>query len=176
MPISLTQLAARVGRELAGVRRVWLDDGLAEPFRTALPRLTTTVARPSDAEVAVVATAQITNEGELTAEGTGTVAASRVLAVVQRLDSLAAAGTRPIVMQLTGSPAARAARLFTNLGVVDVTAEGLLIVELAPGAAATDLQRIAEPTLMIAPAVTEMNLAPIADDLDSGLDRGPGAS
>jgi hypothetical protein len=174
--ITLTELAARVGRELCGVQRVWIDDVLGEPFRAALPRLTTTVDTPSDAEVAVVAAEQISSEGELTTVGTGKVEASRVLAVVERLDSVAAAGTGRIVLRLARSPAARAARLFTNLGVVDVTGEGLLIVELAPGVAATDLQRVAEPTLMIAPAVTEMNVARRTDDPDCGLDRGRGAS
>lgn len=173
MTLTLTELATRVGRELRTVRRLWLDDALAEPFKRALPPLITAADRPSDAEVALVAAEQIANDGELTTRRGEKIEASRVLAVIERLDDLDGDGTKPIVLRLPRPPAARAARLFTPLGVLDVTAEGLLIVELAPGVAATDLQRIAEPTLMIAPAVTEMTIPRRSDQPDSGPDSGP---
>src|ERR1700733_13410095 len=47
-------------------------------------------------------------------------------------------------------------RIITDLAVLDVTAEGLVLVELAPGVSARDVQERTEPTLKVA-----SDLAPI---------------
>jgi 3-oxoacid CoA-transferase subunit B len=50
-------------------------------------------------------------------------------------------------------------RIITDLAVIDVTAEGLVLRELAPGVSARDVQERTEPTLRVPPDVTEMRLA-----------------
>ncbi len=50
-------------------------------------------------------------------------------------------------------------RIITDLAVLDVTPEGLLLRELAPGVSAREVQERTEPTLKVAPDLTEMRLA-----------------
>jgi 3-oxoacid CoA-transferase subunit B len=47
-------------------------------------------------------------------------------------------------------------RIITDLAVIDVTPEGLVLKEVAPGVSARDIQERTEPTLKVAP-----ELAPI---------------
>ncbi|MBW2459788.1 MAG: hypothetical protein JRI68_35180 [Deltaproteobacteria bacterium] len=159
MSLSLTELATRVSRDLAAARRVWLDDQLATAFRAALPPWTTAVSHPESADVAVVLAEEISAEGALAMTGKAKIDAPQVLAVLAQADG-ETSDAEPIVLRLSQPPAGRATRVFTHLGVIDVIAEGLLIVELAPGVAATELQRLSLPTLLIAPEVTEMVLTP----------------
>jgi 3-oxoacid CoA-transferase subunit B len=50
-------------------------------------------------------------------------------------------------------------RIITDLAVLDVTADGLVLRELAPGVSARDVQERTEPTVHVPPDVTEMRLA-----------------
>ncbi len=165
MSLSLTELAIRVSRDLTAARQVWLDGALAPPFRAALPPWATAASDPAEADVAVVLAEELSVEGTLTMAGTTRIEPPQVLAVLPQTAE-ATHDAEPIVLRLSQSPAARATRVFTRLGVIDVIAEGLLIVELAPGVAATELQRMALPTLLIAPDVTEMIVSPPTADLD----------
>ncbi len=49
-------------------------------------------------------------------------------------------------------------RIITDLAVLDVTPEGLLLRELAPGVSARDVQAKTEPTLRIPPDVTDVKI------------------
>jgi 3-oxoacid CoA-transferase subunit B len=49
-------------------------------------------------------------------------------------------------------------RVITELAVMDVTSEGLILREVAPGLSAREIQEKTEPTLKIAPDLKEMKL------------------
>ena len=48
--------------------------------------------------------------------------------------------------------------IFTNLAVIEVTPEGLLLREIAPGVSITDVQAVTEPTLLVSPDLKEIEL------------------
>jgi len=166
MSLTLTELATRVAREISGARQVWLDDHLDPAFHAALPPWVRVVSEPDQATVAVVVAEQVSVEGTVTTARDELVVEGPVLAVLPDADTTG----EPIVRRLSRPAVARATRVFTRLGVLEVISEGLLVVELAPGVAATELQRIALPTLLIPPAVTEMDLTPPTSELDRAGD------
>ena len=49
-------------------------------------------------------------------------------------------------------------KIFTDLAAIDVTAEGLVLREVAPGWTAKEVQELTEPRLVIAPDLKEMEL------------------
>jgi 3-oxoacid CoA-transferase subunit B len=61
---------------------------------------------------------------------------------------------RECALPLTGRAVVH--RIITDLAVLDVTSEGLLLRELAPGVSARDVQEKTEPTIKVAPSVTEV--------------------
>jgi 3-oxoacid CoA-transferase subunit B len=50
-------------------------------------------------------------------------------------------------------------RIITELAVIDVTAEGLVLREVAPGLTAAEVQARTEPTLLVAPDLAEIRVA-----------------
>ena len=46
--------------------------------------------------------------------------------------------------------------IITNLAVIDVTPEGLLLREIAPGVSVTDVQSVTEPKLIVSPDLKEI--------------------
>ena len=46
--------------------------------------------------------------------------------------------------------------IFTDLAVVEVTQQGLVLKEVFPGLTAEDIQSVTEPKLIISPDLTEM--------------------
>jgi 3-oxoacid CoA-transferase subunit B len=47
-------------------------------------------------------------------------------------------------------------KLFTDLAVIDITPEGMVLQEVAPGLTAEDVQSVTEPKLIISPDLQEM--------------------
>jgi 3-oxoacid CoA-transferase subunit B len=52
-------------------------------------------------------------------------------------------------------------RILSDLAVLDVTPDGLVLRELAPGVSAREVQDRTEPTIKVPPDVTEMKLPPL---------------
>jgi len=48
--------------------------------------------------------------------------------------------------------------IFTNLAVIEVTLEGLVLKEVYPGLTSEDIQLVTEPKLIIAPDLKEIEL------------------
>jgi acyl CoA:acetate/3-ketoacid CoA transferase beta subunit len=48
--------------------------------------------------------------------------------------------------------------IFTNLGVIRVTAEGLELLEIAPGLTVEEIQAVTEPKLIISNGLKEIEL------------------
>ena len=51
-------------------------------------------------------------------------------------------------------------RIITDMAVIDVTPQGLMLRELAPGISAREVQKLTQPPLLTDPQLTEMRLAP----------------
>jgi 3-oxoacid CoA-transferase subunit B len=81
--------------------------------------------------------------------------------VVVLMEHVAKDGTPKIVVRcdlpLTGRGVVH--RLITDLAVLDVTAQGLVLRELAPGVTAAEVQGQTEPTLLVPEAPTTMTVA-----------------
>ena len=60
-------------------------------------------------------------------------------------------------------------RIITDLAVIDVTPDGLVLREVAPGLSARDVQEVTDPTLKVASDLVPMKVLPLPP---SG--RGPG--
>jgi acyl CoA:acetate/3-ketoacid CoA transferase beta subunit len=162
MMVTAAELGWRVARELDLRARasVWLSPALDASFTAAMldsadVRLVSDGAR---VDIAVVAASRLSATGEL--EAPGPPRAELVLGVLW----LARGGA--IVRGPLRPSAVRADRVFTELGVLDVTQDGLVLIELAAGVSAADFQRQAEPTLLVSPRISEMKLR--ADSLDDG--------
>jgi 3-oxoacid CoA-transferase subunit B len=69
-------------------------------------------------------------------------------------------GTPKIVRELSYPPTAKKKvhKIFTDLAVIDVVAEGLLLRELYPGLTVEDIQSVTEPKLLVAPDLKEIEL------------------
>ena len=67
-------------------------------------------------------------------------------------------GNFKIVEQLTFPPttSGKVNMIFTDLAVMEVTPEGLLLKEIAPGISVEDLQEVTEPRLIISPDLKEI--------------------
>jgi 3-oxoacid CoA-transferase subunit B len=86
---------------------------------------------------------------------------ARAKRVVVIMDHAAKGGAPKILRQcglpLTGRGVVH--RIITDLAVVDVTADGLVLRELAPGVSAREVQERTEPTLLVPPDISVMALA-----------------
>ena len=106
------------------------------------------------------------------------VASARRVVVI--MDHAAKSGAPKILNQcalpLTGRRVVH--RIITDLAVIDVTSEGLVLRELAPGLSARDIQAKTEPTLKIPSNITEVDLRAweATRALRGEAPLGPGAS
>jgi acyl CoA:acetate/3-ketoacid CoA transferase beta subunit len=69
-------------------------------------------------------------------------------------------GEPKLVKELTYPATARnkVNKIFTDLAVIDVTAEGLVLKEIYPGITIEELQSVTEPKLIIASDLKEIEL------------------
>ena len=68
---------------------------------------------------------------------------------------------RPKIVRELGYPATargKVAMIFTDLPVIEVTPQGLKLLEVCPGLSAADVQSVTEPTLIVAPDLREIEL------------------
>ncbi|MFO0617115.1 MAG: 3-oxoacid CoA-transferase subunit B [Polyangiaceae bacterium] len=83
---------------------------------------------------------------------------ARAKRVVVIMDHAAKNGAPKILKQcalpLTGRGVVH--RIITDLAVIDVRPEGLVLLEVAPGVSARDIQAKTEPTLLVSPELKEM--------------------
>lgn len=148
------QLLAQAGR-----RRVWLAPELpAELHGLELNRVDT----PALAEMAVVRATRIGPRGEILGPRDGVGLPGRVWVWFDP------AAEDRIVADPEGSRRGRAERLVCPQGVVEVRPAGLVIVALAKGVSARDLQTCSAPPLLIDPEVNEMGFSPQRDDAHDG--------
>ncbi len=144
MPLTRLQLVTRLARELDGTSvpihsalEAWLDSGDAVYTRAD--------------STAFVLVRCIGADGSVAA-GHDVGAIERLVAVVPRLPAA------QVVCQHLAPQ--RAVRVISDMAVFDVCAEGLVIVELAPGTSARDVQSHCEATVFISPDVTGIDVAP----------------
>ncbi len=147
-------VARRIARSLQGMSRVWIA-----PELMVLGALVGSERlADDDAEVAVLLASQLGEAGDIHGPR-GAPRAERIWAV---LDASLFNGSPPLekpcpcIVRRCAAPVARVERAFSRLGVLDVTEQGLVVVELARGVSATNMQKLAEPTLKISSRVDLM--------------------
>ncbi len=147
MELTQQQLATAIAHELAreGARQSRLSAYAGHPLWTAFAAVDITVS--DEAEHHVVVTSEVAQDGSIRDSSPS----GSIVALLETLSN-----QTPTIVERVASAGARARRIFTPLGVLEASDEGLVIVELAPGICATDLQRFSEPTLKISAAVVEM--------------------
>lgn len=74
------------------------------------------------------------------------------------MEHVAVDNSPKIIKELTFPPttSGKVNMIFTDLAVMEVTPEGLLLKEVAPGLTAEDVQSVTEPKLIISPDLKEM--------------------
>ncbi|MBN1644319.1 MAG: hypothetical protein JW856_05840, partial [Dehalococcoidales bacterium] len=74
------------------------------------------------------------------------------------MEHVAVNGKLKVVKKLTFPPttAGKVNMIFTDLAVLEVTPEGLVLKEVAPGLTAADVQAVTEPKLIISPDLKEI--------------------
>ena len=125
-------------------------------------------------DVAVLGALQVSEKGDLAGwnnpergfpEDIGNIGGSMDLAVgakkvIAAMIHVTTKGEPKIVKKCTYPLTAREVvkTIITDLAVIDVTPEGLLLREVAPGLSAEDVQSVTEPKLIISPDLTEIQL------------------
>lgn len=151
MPMTTRELASILLRDLSGASCVWLDGKLDPSLSALIDAGAHRVAEVTGADAVVVAADRVANDGSVLVGRA--VSGPRVVAVLPL--SLADDEAR-IVHKPAPGPRAHVSRVYSPLCVLEPCREGLVIVELAKGVSAADVQTVAEPTLLISATVKEM--------------------
>jgi acyl CoA:acetate/3-ketoacid CoA transferase beta subunit len=145
------QLARRAARELAGVERTWVDPRLALQGAPSAPG----PAAVDGFGVALVRAEWVTPTGQVACDASAAgalAAASRVVAVMPHLDD--EGRSRIVDAPKEGATHGRVQRIITDLCVIDVTHEGLIVREVAPGVSAREVQKQTQAPLLAGPDLT----------------------
>ncbi len=154
LKIVAERLIARAGR-----RRVWLAPELpASLVAVDVNRVDT----PALAEMALVRAPRIGPRGEILGPPDGVGLPTKVWAWFEPSEGDCILG------EVEGHRRGRASRLFSPQGFLEVRPAGLVVVELAKGVSARDLQACSHPPLLIDPGVDEMGFSPRADGPHDG--------
>lgn len=142
-----TQLARRAARELADHAPAWVDPHLhLEAAPVGAPE-----GQPP--AIALVQAEQVSTAGDVRCDPAAADAirrASRVVAVMSHHDDT---GGSRITDEPLDEPTARAVvrRIITELCVIDLTDEGLVVREVAPGVSAREVQTRTQAPLWAGP-------------------------
>jgi 3-oxoacid CoA-transferase B subunit len=129
--------------------------------------------RGGHVDVTVMGAFQVNESGDFASwlnpsrglDGVGNIGGSMDLAIGAKklfiaMEHVTNDGKPKLVKDLTYPATARkkVSKVFTDLAVIDVTPEGLLLREIYPGLTVEDLQLVTEPKLLIAPDLREIEL------------------
>jgi 3-oxoacid CoA-transferase subunit B len=129
--------------------------------------------RGGHVDVTVMGAFQVSERGDFASwlnpsrglDGIGNVGGSMDLAIGAKklfvaMEHIATDGAYKIVRELTYPATARkkVSLIFTDLAVIEVTPQGLLLKEMYPGLTPDDIQSVTEPRLLIAPDLKEIEL------------------
>jgi acyl CoA:acetate/3-ketoacid CoA transferase beta subunit len=144
------QIATRAAREIQNGASVYLDPGWAELVRAALPadvQVTEPQAPDAPVDVALISATTVTASGGL-AGTTFTGTAPKLIAIVEQHQG--DDGAAHLLSSEEPPGGLKAHLLITNLAVFEVTPEGLVMREVAPGVSALDVQLKSEAHLLAA--------------------------
>jgi 3-oxoacid CoA-transferase subunit B len=129
--------------------------------------------RGGHVDITVMGAFQVNEEGDFASwmnpsrglSGVGNVGGSMDLAVGAKklfiaMEHTTNKGEPKLVSKLTYPATAKkkVQKIFTDLAVIEVTPEGLVLKEIYPGLTPEDIQSVTEPTLIIAPDLKDIEL------------------
>jgi acyl CoA:acetate/3-ketoacid CoA transferase beta subunit len=151
------QIAARVALELNNGESVFLDPAWATAIKAALAP-SVHISEPASADqpvdVAVVAATSVAHSGEFSGAPLA-CAAKRIIAVLEQHQTADGAAR---VVETVAPATGKADRVITNLAVFEVTAEGLVMHEVAPGISGRDVQLQSDTPLLAADDLRVMHV------------------
>lgn len=162
------RIARRAAKELHDGLRVTFGAGLPAQVASFVPAGVVVVksgGAEGPVDVAILGAQQVSEHGDLAAGGPDDVSAvvpSAVVLSARRVvvvtEHTAADGSMRLLRECSLPVAGRGVvhRIVTDLATIDVTPDGLLLREVAPGVSARGVQEKTEPTLRISPDLSTM--------------------
>jgi acyl CoA:acetate/3-ketoacid CoA transferase beta subunit len=143
------QIAARVALELKNGESVYLDPAWAPAIKASLApgvRISEPAAADQPVDVAVIAVTAVAHSGEFSS-GPLACEAKRIIAVLEQHQGDDGAMH---VVEAIAPATGKAHRVITNLAVFEVTPDGLVMHEVAPGVSGLDVQLQSDTPLLAA--------------------------